>query len=256
MPTVDIVLGDVQFALISMYKDVKEILERHDIRFYVQFGTAIGALRHDGFIPWDDDIDLLVWEDDLPRINKVLSEELDRELYYYHIPTSDTHPHVIFRGDDLQRGLKERDAPFIDLFPLCRYPSTKARSSLANVFIWGNVGSIWAIDHVDSISMHRVISWIPSVFKKLADRMVDCDSDMTVVYATEFKDYIFPQSFFGEPVMHVFEDTEVPLPCEVDAMLTAIYGDYMTPPPEDKRIGAGGFPCCAYIDYVLEQSRD
>ena len=63
-------MNDVQSTLLEMYKDVKSVLEENEIKFYVHFGTAIGAVRHDGFIPWDDDIDIAVWREDIPRIDR------------------------------------------------------------------------------------------------------------------------------------------------------------------------------------------
>ncbi|MGN0138089.1 MAG: phosphorylcholine transferase LicD [Candidatus Methanomethylophilaceae archaeon] len=246
-------MNDVQSTLLEMYKDVKNILEENGITFYVHFGTAIGTVRHDGFIPWDDDIDVAVWREDIPLIDKVLSEGLDREKYYYHISSADTHPHVIRKCDDFETSLKERKAPFIDLFPIDRYPRGNLRRKLCNMCIWGDVGSVWAIDHTDSIPLHKIVKWIPGVFERMADRIVEDDSDLTVVLATQFKDYIFPRDYYGKPIYHRFEDTEVPLPEKCHEILTAMFGDYMTPPPEDKRTGAGGFPCGAYKDYLMDR---
>ena len=248
-------MNEAQTRLLEMYKDIRRILESHGITFYVQYGTAIGALRHNGFIPWDDDIDVLLWEKDMVRAGEVLSAELDPEKYYYHVPTADTHPHVIYRGDDLEKGLRERNAPFIDLFPIDVYPEGKVRQKLANVLIWGNVGTIWAIDHVKSLTLHRMLCWIPDVFKKMEIAICEKDTKTTVVYSTGFGHCIFPAEYYGEPFMHRFEDDEVPLPHEIDKMLTHIFGDYMTPPPEDKRTGAGGFPCSAVKDLILERRR-
>ncbi len=243
-------MNEVQSALLSMYKDIRRILDEHDIRFYVQFGTAIGVLRHDGFIPWDDDIDIVVWREDLPRINEVLTEGLDPTLYYYHIPSADNHPHVIALGDDPETSLRERRAPFIDIFPIDPIPGSGIRRRLADIAIWGNCGSIWAIDHIDNITLHRALGWIPGVFERLI-LWIGRDSGMTTIVSTDYADYVFPEEWYGEPVWHRFEDTEAPLPCEIDAMLTHMFGDYMTPPPEDKRVGAGGFPCGAYKDYRM-----
>lgn len=245
-------MNETQSTLLGMYKDVKAILEENGIPFYVHFGTAIGAVRHNGFIPWDDDIDIAVWRKDLPRIDKILSEGLDPDRYYYHISSADTHPHVIRRDGDLRRSLKERNAPFIDLFPIDGYPEGGFRQRLCNACIWGDVGSVWAIDHTDSVGIHRLVRWIPGMFERMADRLVEKDSDLTVILATQFKDYIFPREYYGEPIYHRFEDTEVPLPAKWHEILTEMFGDYMTPPPEDQRTGAGGFPCGAYKDYIMD----
>ena len=87
----------------------------------------------------------------------------------------------------------------------------------------------------------------PNVFKRLADP--------TVIYATGFKDYIFRRKVYRRPIVHRFETTDAPLPERYDELLTSIFGDYMTPPPEEDRKGAGGFPCGAYKDYIMEQKK-
>lgn len=244
-------VNEIQSILLEMYKDIKKVLDAHGIRFYIQYGTAIGAVRHNGFIPWDDDIDILVWEEDLPEINRVLAEELDRSKYYYHIPTADTHPHVIWRGDDFEASIKNRTAPFIDLFPIDPYPKGRIRQKIADILIWGNVGTIWAIDFLNNIPVHRIVMWIPEIFKRMQLMVCEKDTDMTVVYSTGFSHCIFRKDLYGDGVQHVFEDSEAPLPDGWDEMLTHIFGDYMTPPPEDKRTGAGGFPCGLWKDYVI-----
>lgn len=245
-------MNDVQRVLMEMYRDIEAILRNHGIQFYGYFGTAIGALRHDGFIPWDDDVDLVVWEEDLPLINEVLLKNLDSEKYYYHVPTADTHPHVIYKGDDLEQGLRDKTAPFIDLFPMSRYPTGRFRQLFCDGMIWGVNISVFVIDHIGPLWIHRALCWMPGMFQRLATWMVNDDSDLTVVYATEFKDYIFPRNLFGKGQEHAFEGHPLPLPDGINEILTSMYGDYMTPPPEDKRTGAGGFPCSAYKDYLLE----
>ena len=244
-------VNQVQKTLMVMYKDIKKVLDSHDIIFYIQYGTAIGALRHDGLIPWDDDIDILIWEKDMDEVKHVLSTELDSDMYYFHDSSADNHPHVIWKGEDFEADLRAKKAPFIDLFPIDPYPSTRGRQLLANAAIWGNVGTIWAIDHINSLWIHRMLYWIPGIFKKIEHGMVNKDSDLTVVFCTSFAHSIFRKSCYGTPRMHVFGDAEAPLPEHIHEMLTHIYGDYMTPPPEDKRTGAGGYPCSVVKDYIM-----
>ena len=245
-------MNETQAALLSMYKDVKRVLERNGIEFYCHFGTALGAVRHSGFIPWDDDIDLVVWEKDIPEVNRALSEGLDPSDYYYHIPSADNHPHVISleKGEE---GLINRDAPFIDIFPISDYPSGKARRILTDAMIWGDNISIYALDRVKSPAIHRRLRWTHESFSKLARMTAGEKCRLTTIHSTEFKDYIFKKEDYGKSVMHAFEDTEIPLPQEWDRMLEHMFGDYMTPPPEGGRKGAGGFPCGAYIDFVSER---
>lgn len=245
-------MNEIQTTLLEMYKDVKAILDEHGIRFYVHFGTAIGALRHNGFIPWDDDIDLFIWREDLNKVNRVLSAELDPRRYYYHIPSADDHPHVVFRSDDMEDALREQRAPFIDLFVIEPYPEGRLRRIMADIAIMGSSYSIWAIDRIDSMRIHRMISWIPGMFSRIGHMVCEKNTSMTVIYCTGFRKLRFPAASYDGAYMHAFEDTEVPLPGGVDGMLRSVFGDYMTPPPEDQRAGASGFPCSILKDYIAE----
>lgn len=246
-------MNDTQARLLSMYKDIARILDEHGIRYYLCYGSAIGAVRHNGFIPWDDDMDIWVWEEDLSEIKRLLQKELDPDHYYYHDSRADTHPHVIYRGADFEKELADKTAPFIDLFPLVPYPERRFRRILSDMMIWGLHASVTAMDHIGPLWLYRNMLWIPKMFKKVASMLVEDGSDSRTIYTTEFRNEIFRSECFGEPVAHVFEDTTCYLAERNDELLTHIFGDYMTPPPEDKRTGAKGFPLSALKDYVLDQ---
>ncbi len=115
--------------------------------------------------------------------------------------------------------------------------------------IWGDNISIYALDRIRSPAIHRRLKWTHEAFYRLAHMAAGGKCGLTTVYSTEFKGYIFRKEDYGRPVMHAFEDTEIPLPQGWDRMLEHMFGDYMTPPPEGQRKGAGGFPCGAWIDF-------
>ena len=249
-------MDEGQRRLLSMYKDISKALNSRHIRFYLGYGTALGAVRHGGFIPWDNDIDLLVWEDDLPAVRKALSEELDPERYYYHEPMADSHSHVILKEGDFGENLKNKTAPFIDIFPLVRYPNRKLRGFLSFVSVWAMHVMITLMDILDSYLFYKCARWTVPALKKITKAVCNADSDSVTVLTTEFRKEICPAEYYGEPVLHRFEDTEAPLPREYDRLLRISYGDYMELPPEDKRTGAKGYPCCAYFDYLSERKKN
>lgn len=248
-------MNEQQSILLSMYKDIKEVLDRHGIRYYGIFGTALGAIRHNGIIPWDDDIDLAIFEEDLPAIGKYLREELDTSKYYYHEPTADTHPHLVFRDPDFENSLKNKTVPFIDFFVIERYPTTAIRRFFAWAFVWTDLVWVSILNHISSLGLHKILCKIPQAFGRFARRVVNKDSQRTTIFCTTFKRYFFDRDLYGEPRIHQFEDTEIPLPAKVEEFLEHEYGDYMTPPPEDKRHGATGFPCSIYKDYIWDMKK-
>ncbi len=122
-------------ALLQAYKDIARLFDGAGIRYYAAYGTAIGALRHKGFIPWDDDLDIAIYADDLDRASEVLSGGLDPEKYYYHVPSADSHPHVIVKTPDFDAALREHRVTFIDIFLLLDYPDSAVRRGLMFPFV-------------------------------------------------------------------------------------------------------------------------
>ena len=66
-----------QLRMLEILLEVDKICKKHDISYWLSSGTLIGALRHDGFIPWDDDLDIAILCKDLDEVNRVMCEELD-----------------------------------------------------------------------------------------------------------------------------------------------------------------------------------
>ena len=163
---------------------------------------------------------------------------------------SDTHPHIIGRTGDFERDMKKRRAPFIDIFVLEKYPEKGGKRHRVNALIWCEMISIVLLDRFCPRFFYRPLAKIPRWFENRAKKITDEDTDTTTIYSTTFKNDIFPRSYFEKTFMHKFEDTEVPLPEGIDPALMSLFGDYMTPPPENKRHGANGFPCSGYKDYM------
>ena len=245
----------IQQELLSMYRDIKDVLESENIRFYGIYGTALGAVRENGMVPWDDDIDLGVFEEDLPKVNEVLSKKLDPSKYYYHVPSADTHPHVFWRTEDFKSDLKEKKAPFIDIFVIERSPSKGFRKRLSRFNVRLYMLSMSVVYIPNSGIGQRLVRWIPKAIKGFNKLLVDKDSKETVLYEEDYRKTFHCRCIYGEPVMHAFEDTEMPIPERWDEMLTSMYGDYMTPPPEDRRQGATGYPHRAYQDYLRDSKK-
>ena len=241
-------------ALLGAYKDIAEILGKNGIRFYAAYGTAIGAIRHSGFIPWDDDLDIAVFADDLDEVNRVLSEGLDRDKYYYHAPSADSHPHVVVKTDDMVEDIKSQNVSFIDIFLFLDYPESAIRRALMYPFIGFELLSHKIIRDHGSKAVKEFFYAVMNVSRKMSRLISVPDTPRVCFRAVEIRENSWERKDLGEPVPHRFEDTTIPLPCNADKMLREYYGDYMTPPPEDQRAGATGFPYSLLEDYLEDQS--
>ncbi len=123
-------LWRVQQIQIELLTEFDRICRKHGLHYNISFGTLLGAIRHKGFIPWDDDIDVtLPWED-FDKLDEIMKLELDENKYYFRCPANEENNHLIFKHLE-RKGtvytkpgrdkLKKQIGVFIDIFPM--YPS-------------------------------------------------------------------------------------------------------------------------------------
>ena len=246
-------MNDEQKGLLKMFKAVAKIFDDHGIRYFGMYGTELGAVRHDGFIPWDNDMDLIIFCDDLPYITELLNTELDQEKYYFHHHRADCHPHVILKTKDFEKDLKDEKPVFIDLFLYYPYPDGWFRRKFYNIMTTMNYIVTYMLESARTMLGYRIFSPIPGIFQKLALMVIKTDHKKITHFVPDFRMDIFDVTDFREPLLHKFEDTVMPIPMDWEKYLINNFGkDYMTPPPPDKRSGAHGYPVGAYFDYILD----
>lgn len=123
-------LWRVQQIQIELLKEFDRICRKYNIKYNISFGTLLGAIRHGGFIPWDDDIDVTLMSDDFERLDEIMKKELDSEKYYFRCPNNEENNHLIFKHLERKgtvytkpgrNKLNRQIGVFIDIFPM--YPS-------------------------------------------------------------------------------------------------------------------------------------
>lgn len=90
-------LREYQLRLLDILKEVKRICVKHNIQFYLMYGTLIGAVRHHGFIPWDDDVDIALISDEFQKFKQICSTELDSKYEFISYDTDDRHAYTFAR---------------------------------------------------------------------------------------------------------------------------------------------------------------
>ncbi len=174
-------------------------------------------------------------------------------MYYYHVPSADSHPHVVIRTPDFEKDMADWKVSFIDIFLLLDYPDSGIRRKLSYPFIGFEL-----LSHKMIREHGRVIGGlfygIMRISRKMTRMLSTPDSSRICIRAVDIMGNSWERVDFGEPVMFDFEDTRIPVPCNYDKVLTEFYGDYMTPPPEDQRGGAQGFPYSLLEDYLEDES--
>jgi lipopolysaccharide cholinephosphotransferase len=254
-------------CMLEIYQDVVNVCNKYNLCIMLSGGSALGAVRHKGFIPWDDDIDAMIPREDYNKLLAVIENELGGE-YIVVSPYSIEKKHeflVVIKKNTTMKTFNESISGVkLDIFPLEKTPDTFIARWFAAKIIWVLLYIIKAVEKYKSrkqnYTLHKIMS---RTFKSaLIYRIILVTGlifsaiplalwykwyDVFVSSARGTKYIAIPtgrKSYFGEllpadiffPVSKgIFEGFEVNLPNKPDAYLSNLYGDYMTIPPEEKR---------------------
>lgn len=256
----------LQEEVLKIFKVFAAICEKHGLKYYAAYGTALGAIRHKGFIPWDDDFDVAMPREDYERFREMAEEVLPGRYKYcdWH-NTKELSPNVYAKIQDSDRAVVfaierklGRPLPhgiYIDIFPLDGAPGTRwqrfkwtlrlhllrsAYSSLFGITTKKNpVTILWRVAGymVNKVAFHaksrydfaRHYDELSRTFK-YGKGLVGC-----VVSPYGALRDLSLNEVYGTPNYVAFEGDRIAVPSNSHDYLTAIYGDYMKLPPVEKR---------------------
>ena len=245
---------------LDILKNVAEFCDAHGLRYFLAYGTLLGAIRHRGFIPWDDDIDIMMPRPDYDRFikeyshgyYKVWSIEKDPSFSLNFAKVTDEHTACLYPGQTIETS---SGGFWIDIFPVDGVPDEEQERHkfLSKVRFWMKIRRYYLLPDQSGIfdknSRHRaprkIISDIIHAIttpqfsaNKLIKvcRKYDFDTSKRCAYLLGFDYNIYESQKFKEITKATFEDAQFNIPKEYDYILTKQYGDYMTPPPENERI--------------------
>lgn len=262
------VLKRTQETEMELLKEFIRICEKYGLRYFVMFGTIIGAARHHGFIPWDDDTDVAMPRADYQRFLEVCEKEWqDDDRYritcpekpgsYYHII-----PRMVKKGTKFYMPANDGRYPNagipLDIFPIDYVSSDveQRKEQIKNAQFWKNVYMVRNVNfmkieaktlvkkilhfcltviHGGMILFHITPEFIYKKYCKRVFRYPEDKTYMTILCDIVPDKICSKESEFFPVKKGVFGDLEVCLPGNYDALATRIYGNYMTPPPEEKR---------------------
>lgn len=239
---------------LDMMKLIHQFCEEKGITYYIAYGTLLGTVRHNGFIPWDDDIDIHIPRLDFIRFEKEFPEWGQKYGLYIAGPHSKEyfHPRDMMKVCDSRTELLETDyrrtnriGVFVDIWPLDNVPDSNLIAKLWVNWTWIKRQMMLASDVNPEIEtgikavaarffgMFSTKRLMDS-FEKSSTRFKNKKTNRYITYqATKM---IFEKKWFEKRDLHRFEDTEFYIPHNYHEILTVRYGDYMKLPPEDKRV--------------------
>jgi len=253
-------LRKAQLVELEILTEVDRICRKENITYYLYYGTLLGAVRHGGFIPWDDDIDIVLLREDYDKLMVCLKTELGEKFWLQNYETDENYwlsyakvrkKGTIYREVHMDGVPDEKSGVWIDIFPLDNMPRSKRRIRCENFII--NAISNNLLLRANKLKLknisrrYRPVMWLLSLFtkkrlKKMQDKLMRKHNKKEtgfVLYAcaalNSYKEFPIKKDLF-EVAEISFEGQNFLAPKNYDEMLKLLYGDYMTPPPEDKRV--------------------
>ena len=238
----ELTLDQIHAELLEQLRDITSVCRRHGIEYNMMCGSLLGTVRHRGFIPWDDDVDLLMTREEFTKFRKVYPQECDRrfELTYLNTWT----PRVMNRDP-------EKAAAFTDLFILDSVPQGKLARKLWFLELHLLQGMLkHDVDYSRFGLKNRILlrvthvmglpfstAWKTRRYEKVSTRCKKSDDLCMSNGAFELMMHIWHPDQFAEKIEAPFEDVTVLIPKKHHEVLTILFGpDYMTPPPPEERV--------------------
>ena len=253
---------EIQNAILSIFKEIIKICERHNLRYYAIGGTCIGAVRHKGFIPWDDDLDIAMPDSDYKKFYEYAQKELPPELKVFYTADMRHNGNVFMKVHNTSTTFIEKSelnhpdsykGVYVDIMPLGGVPSdSKLQKKYAfrvKYMIWINQKRRCSFgDHNALKSKLLWLVFLPlNIFvpydfwskkwQKYTEKFSFDKSDYTgYVWSRNIGRLIFDKVWFEDYVEMPFEDTTIRCPSGWDKYLSQHFGDYMKLPPESARL--------------------
>lgn len=248
-------LRHLQHVILTIMRDVDELCKRNNVEYYLLGGSAIGAIRHRGFIPWDDDLDIVMSPDNYEKFIRACREQLDLKKYYLQVGLEDWPLHftkIRLRGTKLEERegytSQGESGIYLDVFKFENAPKNKllqhiqyfmAKYFLCYQLSMRSFENAGIKKHLMMASSYPLrIKWLRNWVQGQVEKYDDKNEYYGSFYfRTRFKTAFTRKSVFGKPLYVPFEDMQLPIPEHYDVYLTQMFGDYMTPPPPEKQVG-------------------
>ena len=249
-------IEDMKRIELEVMDEIHRICRDHGLRYYLFYGSLLGAVRHGGFIPWDDDIDIVMMREDYEvlighfdewrssdRFSLALYKDGKNPCQYAKVVDSTTRVREAFARRDYGTGI------WVDVFPLDFYDSANTacrkkidRAGFMRSLILTNPdrGTTEAIRLAKKLACPLVANKDPMKYCKRMDecckKLCPQGSDLLVCAITCDWGVLFPVELFApDPVPVAFEDREYLTVAEKERALEIMYGDWQTPPPPGNR---------------------
>jgi lipopolysaccharide cholinephosphotransferase len=248
----------LQSVILLIAKDIDALCKKHGIEYFLFGGSALGAKRHKGFIPWDDDLDMVMTPKNYYKFLDLCRTKLDQNKYYVQeglVDWPEDFSKVKLKGTKIEEvgewaTSDDKKGIFVDVFRL----DNSASTTLGRMWQFF-CGKLWLAHLMDkkgykSVGAARKIMTFASkcLYAKNVEKFFRHQyikhnkKSYTPYYAdilgrTRWHNAFIPREVYGTPIYVPFEDTMLPVHQDVHQYLKISFGDYMQLPPVEKRVG-------------------
>lgn len=265
-PMKELSIKEIQKSSLEIMKFIDEICRKEHIEYFLAYGTLLGAIRHHGFIPWDDDLDIMMPRPDYDKLIRYFKVHKDEMLPFqiFNTSTVNAYPYMITRISDSRYRLdvdNEDDygiGTFVDIYPLDGMGNT-VKEARKEGFIVKQLASLCYLstrqkckkDNTKSVT--RLILKFPAFIiakligkdffmrelKRWSKRYSYEESEYVgcVCWISDWKTDVLKKDIIKDIIKTKFEDCEFNIPVNYDLILTELYGDYMMEPPLEDQVG-------------------
>lgn len=242
-------LRKMQLRILDILVEIDRICRKHNINYWIDFGTLLGAVRHGGFIPWDDDLDIAMLSEDLQKFMEIAPKELPPTLFLQTKLTDPSYTMLVNKVRDKESFFITQHEDFtknyqkglyVDIFEVKPYPNAPTKLQKWILRWYKKIYFFHSVKHDVNLKNHLAALLFPviKIGLDIVWGMLNILPKNKLGYEKRFSPYgnsysidmVFPTKDIS------FEGKTFLGPADSDRYLTSIYKDYMKIPPEEKRI--------------------
>lgn len=251
----------LQEELLEILIEFDRICRKRNIPYFLYGGTLLGAVRHKGFIPWDDDIDVAMLRKDYNEFKKVVNEELNTEKFFFQTQETDKNYNWVFgrlrKQNTLfirygQQHLNHHNGIFLDVFPLDNISESRMlqkttifMAKFCKRILWSSVGKKQS-DFIITRYLYTLLDKIPKkMIVELFELFAISNRDTSLLVGHSISHAIFQRKWLDTSCELEFEGYKYYVPFFYNKILKDRYGNYLELPPEEERRGHH------YVSYIM-----
>ena len=258
----DLTLRDAQMIMVNILKEIDKICTKHNLKYFLDAGTLIGAVRHKGFIPWDDDVDIGMPREDYKKFLEIAQKEFpdylflqtfETDKYYdiYQVPSKVRDNRTLIFEENVPKNEKMNNGLFVDVFPFDSLPKSKSVYKMQrkiSEFILRSYVRLrdkpekFSFKNKITFTIYKIVTKIFTTKNRLKffNFLVNWNDEespyITYGVDTAWSEYVHKKEDYFDLIRLEFEGEKFYAPRNYDAILSKLYGDYMTLPKEEDRV--------------------